>query len=84
MKSFFRMCLIGAAILLAGRSELAQAGYDNCNTYYSSRVVSSYEYGTYCGATGNGCVYCWDNDGGGYCWGPIGSEYCVKIDHQTY
>lgn len=82
MKNLFRVCLIVAALLAAGRSELAQADYDNRNTYYNSRVVSSYEYGTYCGSTGNGCAYCWDNDGSEYCYGNIGSS--CGIDHQNY
>ena len=84
MKSLFRVCLFAVALLAADRSELAQANYDHCNTYHSSRLISSYEYGTYCGGTGNGCVFCWDDDGGGYCYSVIGDEYCVSIDHQTY
>lgn len=83
MRNLFRAALFGAVLLLASRNELAQAGYDHCNTYPTSRVVSSYEYGTYCGATGNGCVYCWDDDLSSYCYGNIGSN-CGQVDHQNY
>lgn len=82
MKSLFRMCLIGAAILLAGRSELAQANWDHCQSYENSRVVSSYQWGTYCGSTGNGCTYCWDDGLGDYCYGNFGSG--CGIDHQNF
>ena len=84
MKNLFRVCLLVAALLVAGRSELAQANYDHCYAYLTSRVVSSFEDGTYCGGYGNGCQYCWDDDGGGYCYSVIGDEYCVSIDHQTF
>lgn len=81
MRNLFRVCLIGVALLAAGRSEVAQADYDNCNTYWNSRIVSSYEHGTYCGSTGSGCQYCWDNGGGDYCYGNMPSG--CGIDHQN-
>ena len=77
MKTLVRRCLLGVA-LIAGSA----LGYDNCNTYYNSRVVSSYEYGTYCGSTGSGCQYCWDNDLGDYCYGNMPSG--CGPDHQIY
>lgn len=82
MKNLFRACVFVMALLAAGRSELAQADYDNCNVYYNSRVVSSYEYGTYCGDTGRGCQYCWNNDLSSYCYGNMPAG--CGIDHQNY
>lgn len=82
MRNLVRVCLLMVALLTAGRGELAQADYDHCNVYYDSRVVSSYEYGTYCGSTGRGCQYCWDDDLGDYCYGNLNSG--CGIDHQNY
>lgn len=81
MKSLFRVGVLVAALLGAGRGEVAQADWDNCQTYPTSRLVSSYEYGTYCGGTGNGCTFCWNNDGGSYCYGTPGS---TCIDQKVY
>lgn len=82
MRIALRRCLLALVLFAASRGQLAHGGYDNCNTYYNSRVVSSYEYGTYCGATGSGCQYCWDNDLGDYCYGNMPAG--CGIDHQIY
>jgi len=82
MRTLVRLCLIGVALLVAGRGELAVADYDHCNTYYNSRIVSSYQYGTYCGSTGGGCQYCWNDNGDGYCFGNMPAG--CGIDHQIY
>jgi hypothetical protein len=81
MRNLVRRCLFGVVLFAAAHGN-SVLGYDNCNTYYNSRIVSSYQYGTYCGSTGNTCTYCWDNDLGAYCYSnsPAG----CSIDHQNY
>lgn len=49
-------------------SAFAQQGWDGCNTYQNSRLVSTWQYGTYCGSTGPGCMFCYTLDGQNYCY----------------
>jgi hypothetical protein len=38
-----------------------------CQSYSNSRLISSWEHGTYCGSTGGGCSECYNSDGSNYC-----------------
>ncbi len=82
MKSMTMIFFLGLALLAVGQGEVALADYDHCYTYTNSRLVSSWEYGTYCGATGSGCVNCWNDNGGSYCIGALPSG--CSIDHQNW
>jgi hypothetical protein len=81
VKNVLRVSLIGL-VLIVGAEWVQGVAYDHCNTSYISRLVSSYQNGTYCSSTGAGCVYCWDDDGASYCFGDLQTGTC-GIDYQN-
>lgn len=65
--STLKKCLVGGTLLWLSQGLSGTTYYDGCNTYYNSMVISNWEYGTYCGGTGNGCMECYDLSGQYWC-----------------
>lgn len=71
MKAWRLLWAVGVLLFAVNGVAVGADSWDGCMTYVNSRVVSSWEYGTYCGATGAGCQFCYMMDGQSYCYSTL-------------